>query len=86
MFIDTFQNIYVWFPLKMEENSATIEEIVKLKNICRRLVNNPKDVQPLEDIESLIYKIPEKFLNIIQPMILSSFYPILKNISDDKAR
>lgn len=70
----------------METNSATIEEIVKLKNICRKLVNNSKDVQPLEEIESLIYKIPDKFINIIQPMILSAFYPILKNISDEKAR
>lgn len=70
----------------MEANPATIEEIVKLKNICRRLVNNSKDIKPLEEIESLIHKIPGNLINIIQPILLSAFYPILKNISDDKAR
>lgn len=70
----------------MESYPKTIDEIVKLKNICRTLVNNSKDVKPLKDVESVILNIPEQFGNVIQPMILSAFYPILKNISEDKTR
>lgn len=68
----------------MEANSATLEQLVKLKNICRSLVNNSKDISPLNELDNLILKMPGSFINKVQPIILSAFYPILKNISDNK--
>lgn len=70
----------------MEKNLSTLEDIVKLKNICRALVNNPKDFTFVEEIESLTQNISENFVNLIQPLILSALYPVLKNIAEDKTR
>lgn len=84
--ISDLQHIHLIFYLSsdMEANSETLQQLVKLKNICRSLVNDYKDINSLNELNCLIQNVPGSFINKVQPIILSAFYPFLKNISEDK--
>ncbi|KAJ8974649.1 hypothetical protein NQ317_019885 [Molorchus minor] len=69
----------------MNRNIESFEHFTKLKALCRNVIQNPKDVEYVKEIKSIIENSPQTFINAVQPTILSTFYPILKGISENKS-
>ncbi|CAG9859979.1 unnamed protein product [Phyllotreta striolata] len=68
----------------MEMNFASFKAFSDLKNLCRTLIQNPKDHESIGKLNDLIKDSPKSFVKVIQPTVLSTFYPVLKSISENK--
>ncbi|KAJ8959272.1 hypothetical protein NQ314_006300 [Rhamnusium bicolor] len=63
----------------------SFQNFSKLKALCRSLIQNHKNIESIKELNIIIKDAPQTFIKVVQPTILSTFYPILKSISEDKS-
>lgn len=70
----------------MDVNLPNFETFSELKKLCRKLIQSPKDIESVKKLNVLIQDSPNSFVKVIQPTVLSTFYPVLRSISENKTR
>lgn len=68
----------------MDVNLPNFETFSELKKLCRKLIQSPKDIESVKKLNVLIQDSPNSFVKVIQPTVLSTFYPVLRSISENK--
>ncbi|KAG5887572.1 hypothetical protein JTB14_009980 [Gonioctena quinquepunctata] len=67
------------------EQLPNFEAFTELKGLCRNLIQNPRNIDSMERLKRMITCSPKSFIKVVQPTILSTFYPIIKGISENKS-
>ncbi|CAG9825114.1 unnamed protein product [Phaedon cochleariae] len=57
----------------------------QVKGLCMSLIQNPKDIISIRKLNGILVESENSFVKVIQPIVLSTFYPIIKKISEDKS-
>ncbi|XP_018569428.1 TELO2-interacting protein 1 homolog [Anoplophora glabripennis] len=69
----------------MDVKVESFENYAKLKTLCLKLIQNQKNIACVKELNTIIQNSPQSFIKAVQPTILSTFYPILKSISENKS-
>lgn len=48
-----------------------------LKNICGKIIENPKDLDSIRQLNVMVEKFTESFMKIVQPTIVATLYPFI---------
>lgn len=64
----------------------TFKTFSLLKELCRKIIQNPKDIQSLKEIQNIVDGSTPAFMKIAFSSIMSIFYPIFKSIAENKTR
>lgn len=70
----------------MDVKVESFENYTKLKSLCLKLIHNQNNIDCIKELNTIIQNSPQSFIKVVQPTVLSTFYPILKNISENKSR
>nr|XP_023014503.1 TELO2-interacting protein 1 homolog [Leptinotarsa decemlineata]XP_023014504.1 TELO2-interacting protein 1 homolog [Leptinotarsa decemlineata]XP_023014505.1 TELO2-interacting protein 1 homolog [Leptinotarsa decemlineata]XP_023014506.1 TELO2-interacting protein 1 homolog [Leptinotarsa decemlineata] len=67
------------------EQFPNYEYISQLKELCRNIIQNPRNIESMKSLNDLIIHSSKSLIKVVQPTILSTFYPIIKSISENKS-
>lgn len=70
--------------MDIELKLKNFETFARLKNLCKALIQDPKNIKCFLELKDLVDKSTDSFVKAVQPTILSTFYPIIKTISEDR--
>lgn len=63
-----------------------IEQLGKIKQLCSRIFQDQKDIEAVKELKCLIGTSRSTVIKPLEKIIFPSFFPILKNISEDKSK